>query len=94
MKPPTAAEKRFHEFIREKGCIICQRPASFHHEPFKSQAESSHMSGIALCPEHHQDQRYGRHAMSRGRFNETYSVDVLELARENWLTFSASSSTS
>lgn len=46
------------------------------------------MSGIALCPKHHQDQKYGRHAMSRERFNDTYSVDVLELAKENWVTFS------
>lgn len=86
--PPTARERAFWTWLVGKGCQIpgCCQPANVHHECFLSQG-GNHKSVVALCKFHHQDQKHGRHAMSRERFNETYGIDVLELADKNWLKY-------
>lgn len=50
-KPPTQIE-RFHiERLVAMGCLICQRPAIYHHSLlFRPR---NHQYGVPLCPDHH-----------------------------------------
>ena len=87
-RPADKQERLFMGWVVLKGCCIpgCNKAANFHHEPFRSQG-GNHKSGVGLCKFHHQDGKAGRHAMSRERFNETYGVDILELAEGNFKRF-------
>jgi len=87
-RPPTKQERLFMGWVVIRGCQVpgCNKAANFHHEKFLSQG-GTHKSGVGFCKFHHQDGKQGRHAMSRERFNETYKIDVLALAKNNWDMF-------
>lgn len=87
-RPANREERLFMGWVVLQGCIVpgCNKPANFHHEPFRSQG-GNHKSGCGLCKFHHQDGKHGRHAMSLDRFIETYGVNPLEISQGNWSKF-------
>lgn len=83
-KPATPEEKEHIKQVVSMGCIICGRPACYHHIKLgcgKSQ-KSSNMLGIPLCPEHHQNGGYGT-AFHAGRvaFEKRYGTELELLER-------------
>lgn len=84
-KRKSAEMKAFHSWLAIRGCQVpyCFKSGQIHHEKFRSQGGKDD-SVICLCPFHHMDQKMGRHAMSRDRFNEMWEMDVLGLASQNW----------
>lgn len=59
-KQPTAAEKRYHDWLREKGCAICGRPTAIHHAVGSTGKHNKVHIGqwfvVNFCYDHHQGQ--------------------------------------
>jgi len=87
MKPKlgkmNADDREYAAWVTRYGCEVCGCQANAHHEPYKSQG-GTHKDLVALCRLHHQDNVHGRHGMSLERFNETYGLDVRQMAIDNW----------
>ena len=79
----TAELQRFHDWVRDKGCVITGAPCSIHHEPFGG-GKKDHKLVVGLSPEIHQHGPTARHKMSLEAFNEHYGVDLEQMARDNW----------
>jgi len=66
---PSAAQKRWHDWCREYGCVICRSPAEIHHIE-GARAKRKGMPGwgewyiLPLCPHHH---RIGPDALHENR---------------------------
>ena len=79
----TAELERYHNWVREKGCVICQRPASAHHQPFGRGAKD-HRYVVSLCWDHHQGDK-GIHDLGHADlFYDMYGVDLTQMALDNW----------
>lgn len=79
----TAAFERYHQWTREKGCIICQRYAAPHHQPYGRGAKD-HKLVVPLCWDHHQGDK-GVHGLgSAEAFYKMYGVDLAQMAIFNW----------
>ena len=57
-RPPRAAEKRWHDWLRDRGCAICSMPASIHHAVGSTGKHNKVHIGqwwvLNLCHTHHQ----------------------------------------
>lgn len=56
-KAPTAAQRRWHDWLREQGCACCGAPAEIHHCVGSTAKHNKIWIGqdfcIPLCPRHH-----------------------------------------
>ena len=60
MSKPNAAERRYHQRVRELGCCICGSEANAHHVSSGGMGmKSSHYDVIPLCHIHHQNGGHG-----------------------------------
>ena len=80
----NAAEKFHADRICAMGCLICRRPAQFHHET-KVTGRRDHRYGVPLCPDHHTDKPGARHKGSLDEFNARWGVDLVTWAKEQWV---------
>lgn len=60
-KRPTAEQQRYHDEVRELGCIICGRPAAIHHirEGLGLGQAVNHDRVLPLCYADHQSAEAG-----------------------------------
>lgn len=75
---PNAEEKRFHEFVKRAGCLVCGRPADIHHiiSDGHKRISKDHMHVTPLCREHHQGDK-GYHGLgSHNAFKDMYGIDL------------------
>jgi hypothetical protein len=82
---PNASEKKYHVFLREKGCEVCEREPSIHHiisDGFK-RISKDHLLVTPLCPEHHQGDQ-GIHAIGHDAFTSLYGINLFDRAKENY----------
>lgn len=77
----TRAEKAHMARVAEKGCLVCQRPASIHHD--KIRGKRDHMNVVPLCRFHHQDQKHGWHGFGSNKaFENRYGIDIRQEAAD------------
>lgn len=82
---PNAKEKRYHSWLRDRGCLICEREASIHHVTTegKERIQRNHMLVTPLCPEHHQGSS-GIHMLGHDKFTKKYDLNLFEVATESY----------
>ena len=80
---PNAAEKRYHDWMRELGCLVCEREPSIHHIVHDGRAKISkcHMKVAPLCWDHHQGGQ-GYHNLGHHKFTEMYGINLHDKATE------------
>lgn len=84
-KRPMDAKEKFHaNRIVNMGCLVCRRPACYHHEKDGPGAKRDHRYGAPLCVNHHQYGPNARHRIGREAFNELLGFDLLEWSKEQW----------
>lgn len=80
-KPPTAAERRHLNRIREMPCLTCgcYPPSSAHHvvSDGYQRLSKNHMRVVPLCPDCHQYGPNAVHAIGAHAFNELHGIDLL-----------------
>lgn len=72
---PNTAERRYHDWARGFGCLVCKRPASIHHvisDGFK-RVSKNHWMINPLCPKHHQE-KGGYHDLGHRKFEKKYGI--------------------
>jgi hypothetical protein len=81
---PTAAQKRFHEWCRGFGCLICRSQPAIHHikgskMKLKGCVKPGELYILPLCWGHHQ----GEHSIhsSKKNFEESYGTQ-----KELWIS--------
>lgn len=82
---PNAAQKRYHDHERDKGCLVCGRPPSIHHVTTKNgynRLPRNHYRVTPLCHDHHQGNT-GFHKLGHERFVEEHGIDLYEEALQN-----------
>jgi len=80
---PTSAEKRYHDWMRELGCLVCKSEPSIHHviHDGKARISKCHFLVTGLCWEHHQGQE-GYHNLGHYKFTEMYGINLHDKATE------------
>jgi len=83
-RKPTKEESRYIEAALEQGCILCGKPAQFHHLP--GARPNSLAMGYALCPEHHTGMEYPGQSIHSNRllFTQKYGSE-LELMQKSMI---------
>ena len=99
-KPPTAAEKQFHAYVRGLPCLVCGASATLHHVT----GYSDRMGRLPrredrcapLCPMHHQAvfDPYANDPVSVERLNhrgffEKHGIDLMAEAERIWNQYHA-----
>lgn len=75
---PNAEEKRFHDFARQIGCLVCGKEASIHHviSDGHQRISKDHYHITPLCYAHHQGDK-GYHGLgSHNAFFKEYGIDL------------------
>ena len=86
---PNAEEKRFHDWVRAQGCLICKSDPSIHHviSDGWQRISKDHFLVTPLCWEHHQGQ-HGYHGLgSNTLFVKQYGIHLYEEGKklhEEW----------
>lgn len=69
-RPPTAAQKRWHSWLIDKGCVICGGPAELHHPVGSTARHKGEWIGqdfvIALAYQYHRHGPFSRHGSPKG----------------------------
>ena len=57
MARATKAEAEYIARVVDLGCVVCKRPAEYHHmlKGAGMGRKSSHYDGFGLCPDHHRN---------------------------------------
>ena len=78
---PNAAQRRYHDHERDKGCLVCGRPPSIHHVTTRGAGRMSknHWLVSPLCPEHHQGPT-GIHMLGHFPFIAMHHIDLFDEA--------------
>jgi len=78
---PDAKQKRYHEWVREKNCLICDRYAAIHHVISDGDARISkdHYMVVPICYDHHQGQE-GYHELGHDKFLDEYGIHTYDEA--------------
>lgn len=82
-RPMNAAEKRHADRLCKRGCLICGKPAEYHHER-KVNGRRDHRYGAPLCSVHHRTGRDSRHTLGFEKFKERHGVDLDAYAEREW----------
>tara|TARA_R110000803_G_scaffold174446_2_gene237052 strand:- start:777 stop:1103 length:327 start_codon:yes stop_codon:yes gene_type:complete len=85
---PNTEEKAYHDWLRQLGCVVCQREPSIHHvisDGYK-RLSKSHWHCTPLCYDHHQNQE-GYHSIGHKQFVKQYDIDLHEKASELLLEY-------
>lgn len=82
----TAEQKRYHEWVRAKGCLVTGGPATIHHvtSDGHKRISRSHWLVVPLRADLHQiiwDSKNSVEALGHAGFTEKYGVDLLAEAR-------------
>jgi hypothetical protein len=86
-KPPTAAERRHHDRIREMPCLGCGAyPVSVHHITSTGYARitKDHRLVAPLCPECHQNGPDAIHQISHRAWCGLHGIDLYDWAVHEW----------
>lgn len=82
----TSEQKVFHEWVRAKGCLVTQGPATIHHvtsDGYK-RLSRSHWLVVPLRADKHQiiwDSDNSVEALGHAGFTEKYGIDLLAEAK-------------
>jgi hypothetical protein len=75
--------ERFHGYVAEQGCLVCERPATVHHVRGYADKPGSitrdHWLVVPLCPAHHLIQhgpRWSVEALGHQRFFSVHGIDL------------------
>lgn len=80
----NAEEKAHADNVASMGCLVCGQPAEVHHEPDGAGARRNHKMIVPLCPMHHRDNKHGRHGLGREGFEQTYGINLRDVAKQLW----------
>ena len=73
-RPMNAAEKRHANRLVKMGCLICGKPAEYHHETGSPRRAKKHSHGAPLCPTaHHREGPKSRHKLGLPEFDKTFA---------------------
>lgn len=88
---PNAKEKKYHSWLRDRGCLICECEASIHHVTTKGKGriQRNHLLVTPLCPAHHQGPD-GIHMLGHDKFTELYNLDLFEVATKDYKEYELS----
>lgn len=92
-RDPNAEERRFHQTVRECGCLVCGGPATIHHvtSDGHKRIARSHQRVAPLCSIHHQKvfdptdaDPVSVEGLSHAGFTERFGIDLLKWASDAW----------
>ena len=79
-KKPTAEQQRYHDQVRDLGCLICGQPAAIHHvrEGLGMGQAVDHDRVLPLCYSHHQGEELGDISLhgNTKEFEEMYGTEI------------------
>ena len=86
---PNAAEKLYHQWIREYGCLVCGKYAAAHHvthercdEGIESHSGKDHWRMTPLCDGHHAVRLDSYHKLSSvWKFYKEHGIDLVQEAK-------------
>ena len=84
--------QKYLQHVRERGCLICSRPAQAHHlthaEGWRGMRQTGDQWAVPLCKEHHDH----LHAHgNEGRWWALQGIDGIQWAEAMWEWFSTES---
>jgi len=85
VRPMNAAEQRHVSRLIEMGCLVCGRPAEYHHihtNGYEKQLRD-HRFGAPLCENHHRGP-FGIHSLGHDEFTAETGVNLYVWAHEQW----------